>query len=73
MKRYLLVFEDEGSRERSRTNDLKAFVDSLDAGAQMYAFDGHVLVSEDALSNAQEVTDRSAQVCRLAPVLSSPT
>ena len=27
MKRYLIVFEEEGSRERSLTNDLKAFVE----------------------------------------------
>jgi hypothetical protein len=57
MKRYLIVFEEEGSRERSLTNDLKAFVDSLDDGAQMYAFDGRVGFLKTRL-NAQEVTNR---------------
>jgi hypothetical protein len=54
MKRHLLVFEDGSGREL----DLRAFVDSLDAGAQMYTLDdGHVCFLKSALS-ASEVSDR---------------
>ncbi len=37
--------------------DVQSFVDSLDAGARMYAMDGHVCFLKTALS-ASEVTDR---------------
>ena len=57
MKRHLIVFEEEGSRERSLTADLKAFVESLDDGAQMYTFDGRVAVLKSGLS-AREVSNR---------------
>ena len=38
MKQHLLVFDDGAGDEL----DLRAFVDSLDKGAQMLALDGHV-------------------------------
>ncbi len=53
MKRHLLVFDDGNGDEL----DLQSFVDSLDAGARMYAMDGHVCFLKTALS-ASEVTDQ---------------
>ncbi|MGO9744265.1 MAG: hypothetical protein ACLPN5_22635 [Roseiarcus sp.] len=53
MKRHLLVFE-EGNGEEI---DLRAFVDSLDAGAQLYAFDGRVCFLKSRLT-AHEISDR---------------
>ena len=53
MKRHLLVFDDGNGDEL----DLQSFVDSLDAGARMYAMDGHVCFLKTRLS-ASEITDR---------------
>ena len=53
MKRHLLVFDDGSGSEL----DLRDFVDSLDAGAQMYTLDGHVCFLTSTLS-ASEVSDR---------------
>jgi hypothetical protein len=53
VKRHLLVFDDGNASEI----DLQSFVDSLDAGAQMYALDGHVCFLKSGLS-ASEVSDR---------------
>jgi len=53
MSRYLLVFDDGNGDEI----DLRAFVDSLDAGAKMYALDGHVGFIESDLPVA-EISDR---------------
>ena len=53
MKRHLLVFDD-GNGDQP---DLRGFVDSLDAGAQMYALDGHVCFLKSALL-ASEISDR---------------
>jgi hypothetical protein len=53
MKRHLLVFDDGNGSEI----DLQSFVDSLDAGAQMYALDGHVCFLKSRLS-ASEVSQR---------------
>lgn len=53
MKRHLLVFDDGNGDEL----DLQSFVDSLDAGAQMYAMDGHVCFLKTRLS-ASEITDQ---------------
>ncbi len=53
MKRHLLVFDDGSGNEL----DLRDFVDSLDAEAQMYTLDGHVCFLKSALS-ASEVSDR---------------
>ena len=53
MKRHLLVLEDGAASQR----DLKAFVDSLDDGAQMYTVDGRVGFLKSALT-AQEISDR---------------
>jgi hypothetical protein len=55
MRRHLLVFDDGSGSEL----DLQAFVDSLDAGAQMYTMDGHVCFLTSTLS-ASEVSDRFA-------------
>lgn len=52
MKRHLLVF-DEGS---GRELDLRDFVDSLDAGAEMYTLDDHVCFLKSRLS-ATEISD----------------
>ena len=53
MKRHLMVFEEGTASER----DLKAFVDSLDDGAQMYAFDGRACFLKSELS-AQAISNR---------------
>jgi len=53
MKRHLLVFDDGNGDDL----DLRQFVDSLDAGAQMYAMDGHVCFLVTSLS-ASDVSDR---------------
>jgi hypothetical protein len=53
MKRHLLVYDDGNGSDL----DLQGFVDSLDAGAEMYTLDGHVCFLKTALS-ASEVTDR---------------
>ena len=53
MKRHLLVFDDGSGNELN----LQSFVDSLDAGAQMYAMDGHVCFLKTTLS-ASEVSER---------------
>jgi hypothetical protein len=53
MKRHLLVFEEGTAGE----GDLKAFVDSLDDGAQMYTFDGRAAFIKSSLT-AQEISDR---------------
>jgi hypothetical protein len=53
MKRHLLVFDDGNGSEI----DLQGFVDSLDAGTEMYALDGHVCFLKSALS-ASDVSDR---------------
>ena len=52
MKRYLLVFDD--SMEES---NLKAFVDTLDANAEMYTLDNNVCFLKTTLSSSQ-ITDR---------------
>ena len=53
MKRHLLVFDDGSDPEI----DLRGFVDSLDAGAQMYTLDGHVCFLKSGLA-ASELSDR---------------
>ena len=53
MKRHLLVFDDGNGDEL----DLQSFVNSLDAGARMYAMDGHVCFLKTTLT-ASEVTDQ---------------
>jgi hypothetical protein len=53
MKRHLLVFDDGNGDEL----DLRAFVDSLDVGAQIYTLDGHVCFLKSRLSTS-EVSDR---------------
>jgi hypothetical protein len=53
MRRHLLVFEDGTASELG----LKAFVDSLDTGAQMYTFDGCACFLKSTLT-AQEVSSR---------------
>ena len=53
MKRHLLVFDDGSGSEL----DLRKFVDSLDAGAEMYTLDGHVCFLKSRLS-ASEISDR---------------
>ena len=53
MKRHLLVFDDGSGNELN----LQSFVNSLDAGAEMYAMDGHVCFLKTTLS-ASEVSDR---------------
>jgi hypothetical protein len=53
MKRHLLVFDDGNGSDL----DLQGFVDSLDAGAEIYTLDGHVCFLKTALS-APEVTDQ---------------
>ena len=53
MKRYLLVFVDDVGEPI----DLRAFVDSLDGGARMYALAGHVCFLQSELS-VTEVSDR---------------
>ena len=53
MKRHLLVFDDGNGREI----DLRGFIDSLDAGAQMYSLDGHVCFLKSEFS-ASEISDR---------------
>ena len=57
MKRHLLVFEEGTAGER----DLKAFVDSLDDGAQMYAFDGRACFLKSELT-APEVSRRFQRI-----------
>lgn len=47
MKRHLLVFDD-GSDPGI---NLRKFVDSLDADAEMYALDGHVCFLEDFIKS----------------------
>ena len=54
MKRHLLVFDDGNGSDL----DLQGFVDSLDAGAEMYTFDGHVCFLRTAL-DAFDVSDKS--------------
>jgi len=53
VKRHLLVFDDGSGSEL----DLRKFVDSLDAGAEMYTLDGHVCFLKSRLS-ASEISDR---------------
>ncbi len=53
MKRHLLVFDDGSGSEL----ELRDFVDSLDAGAEMYTLDGHVCFLKSSLS-ASEISDR---------------
>ena len=53
MKRHLLVFDDGSNPDVN----LRGFVDSLDAGAEMYALDGHVCFLKSDLS-AEEISDR---------------
>ena len=53
MRRHLLVFDDGGGDEI----DLRAFVDSLDPQAKMYALDGHVCFIESSLPVVQ-ISDR---------------
>ena len=53
MKRHLLVFDDGSGSDL----DLRGFVDSLDAGAEMYTLDGHVCFLKTKLA-ASEVTDQ---------------
>ncbi len=72
MKRHLLMFDDGNGDEL----DLQSFVDSLDAGARMYAMDGHVCFLKTALS-ASEVTYRflkfaGSRLFFVANVTSSP-
>ncbi len=49
MNNYLLVFDDGNGDEI----DLKAFVDSLDEGAKMLAFDRHACFLQSGLSVSQ--------------------
>ena len=58
MKRHLLVFDDGSGSEL----DLRAFVDALDVGAQMYTLDGHVCFIKSNLSSS-EISDRFLKVC----------
>jgi hypothetical protein len=60
VRRHLIVFEEEGQRERPLKADLKAFVASLDNQARMYAFGDRVGVLWTELS-AQQVTERLLQ------------
>ncbi len=53
MRRHLLVFDDGSGSEL----DLQDFVESLDAGAQMYTLDGHACFLTSALS-ASEISDQ---------------
>jgi hypothetical protein len=53
VKRHVLVFDDGNGDEL----DLQSFIDSLDAGARMYAMDGHVCFLKTTLS-ASEITDQ---------------
>jgi len=53
MKKHLLVFDDGNGSEL----ELRVFVDSLDAGAEMYTLDGHVCFLKSSLS-ASEISDR---------------
>jgi hypothetical protein len=53
MKRHLLVIEEVTDGERV----LKAFVDSLDDGAEIYAFDGRACFIKSDLS-ASEISNR---------------
>ena len=53
MKKHLLVFDDGSGSEL----ELRDFVDSLDAGAEMYTLDGHVCFLKSSLS-ASEISDR---------------
>ena len=46
MRTFLLVFDDGSSGEI----DLRSYVDSLDAGAEMYTLDGHVCFLKSNLS-----------------------
>ena len=56
MKTYLLVFDDGNGSGI----DLRGFVDSLDATAEMYAFDGHVGFLRSGLS-VSELNERFMQ------------
>jgi hypothetical protein len=53
MKAYLLVFDDGGDPDI----DLRAFVDSLDDGAEIMTLDGHVCFVKSGLS-AEELSGR---------------
>jgi hypothetical protein len=53
MKRHLLVFEER----TADVSDLKAFVDTLDDGAQMFAFYDRAYFLKSELSS-QEISDR---------------
>jgi hypothetical protein len=46
MKAYLLVFDDGSNPDV----DLQRFIESLDAGAEMYTLDGHVCFIKSNLS-----------------------
>jgi hypothetical protein len=58
MKRYLLVFDDGSNPEVN----LSGFVETLDAGAEMYTLDGHVCFLKSALS----VSDVSKRFMKFA-------
>ena len=66
MRRHLLVFDDGSGSEL----DLQDFVEALDAGAQMYAMDGHVCFLTSTLS-ASEVSDRFRRFRRIASIFRS--
>jgi len=53
MKRHVIVFEDRAADEKV----LKAFIDTLDDGAQMWSFYDRACFLKSRLS-AQEVSDR---------------
>jgi hypothetical protein len=53
VKRHLLVFDDGNGAEL----DLQDFVDSLDAGAQIYTLDDHVCFLRSGLSTTA-ISDR---------------
>ena len=72
MNRPLLVFDD-GNCARL---DLQGFVESLDAGARLYAMDGHVCFVTTELP-ASEVSDRflkfaGSRLFFVADITSSP-
>ena len=53
MKRHLLVFDEGNGKEL----DLRAFVEALDEGAEMYTLDDHMCFVKSKLS-ASEISDR---------------
>jgi hypothetical protein len=56
MKTYLLVFDDGNGSDI----DLRGYVDSLDAGAELYTLDGHVCFLKSELS----VSDLSSRLLK---------